>query len=89
MKHSACRRATELISLSMDRPLSRAESRSLRGHMILCRSCRTFQKQIHEIREFLRAAGAPTLRSSYLSTTLSPEAKERLRTAVSLGSSPQ
>ncbi|MHC5113905.1 MAG: zf-HC2 domain-containing protein [Planctomycetota bacterium] len=87
-EHRACRRASELISQSLDRPLDRAERRSLFWHLLLCRSCRAFRKHVEGIRGFLRNGQAPPLRTSYLSTTLSPEARERLRETVTRGASP-
>lgn len=36
----ACKRATELMSLRIDRPLTAMETTSLRMHLLMCRYCR-------------------------------------------------
>lgn len=41
----ACKRATELMSLSLDRPLTVPEKGSLRMHLMMCRHCRRCNRQ--------------------------------------------
>jgi hypothetical protein len=50
----SCQEATELISRSMDRPLSLRERMSLFVHQLICRGCRTTEEQLI----FLRTATA-------------------------------
>ena len=78
----SCRRATELISLSMDRPLKAAERRALRAHLLICRSCRAFRDQVDGLRRFLRDPSTRRLPTSFLMSKLSPEARERIKQAV-------
>ena len=40
-----CREATQLMSLSLDRPLNRRECLRLRLHTMMCRPCRRCQAQ--------------------------------------------
>lgn len=42
----ACKRATELMSLRIDRPLTALESASLRMHLLMCGHCRRCDSQI-------------------------------------------
>ncbi|WP_246590189.1 zf-HC2 domain-containing protein [Marinobacterium ramblicola] len=42
----ACKRATELMSLRIDRELTLAEKSSLRLHLAICRYCRRCEKQM-------------------------------------------
>ena len=46
-----CKKATRLMSASLDRPLARGERISLRLHLLLCRGCRAFRAQIGLLRE--------------------------------------
>ncbi len=42
----ACKKATELMSKKIDRPLSLSERLSLRTHLTMCRYCRRCEKQL-------------------------------------------
>lgn len=55
----SCKRATELISKSMDEPLTAKEQLSLKLHNFLCEFCEQFQRQLHLLRAALGAKGAP------------------------------
>ena len=41
-----CKKATRLMSDSLDRPLGRGERLNLRLHLFFCRGCRAFRSQI-------------------------------------------
>lgn len=47
-----CREATRMMSEAQDRPLTPGERLSLRMHLLICRGCRAFDRQM----DFLRAA---------------------------------
>ncbi len=53
-----CKQNTELLSQSLDRPITFREKVAMRMHLIMCRGCRNFEKQlgfIHKAcRELLR-----------------------------------
>lgn len=54
-----CRRASELLSRSLDGPLTLAETGRLHGHLMVCVACRTQRRQFALLREAvhrLRAA---------------------------------
>jgi len=58
----ACKRATELMSLRIDRPLTALESASLRMHLLMCGYCRRCDSQLemlHRITARRREDGEP------------------------------
>jgi len=78
----SCRRATYLVSASLDRPLTRRERLSLRLHLLVCRHCRRFQAQVRRLREFIASIPRDGLPVSYLKTQLSQEARDRMIAAM-------
>ncbi|MDZ4829398.1 MAG: hypothetical protein SGJ09_04265 [Phycisphaerae bacterium] len=52
-----CREQTHLLSRQLDAPLSRGEACGSRIHVLYCRSCRTFRKQIRLLRDLAGSAG--------------------------------
>ncbi|WP_374337101.1 zf-HC2 domain-containing protein [Leeia sp.] len=48
----SCRKATELLSRSLDQPLGLGERFWLRWHLGLCSSCRNFRQQLGHLRTF-------------------------------------
>jgi predicted anti-sigma-YlaC factor YlaD len=53
----SCRQASRLISLKMDRPLTRWEQGKLIMHLWLCNNCRNFSAQMGILRKAARKAG--------------------------------
>jgi hypothetical protein len=53
-KSRACQRTAELISASMDRPLTLGEKVALGFHFIRCSACRRYQQQLLLMRDWLR-----------------------------------
>lgn len=49
-----CKKATELLSDSMHRRLTRWERFRLGVHMTLCTACRLYRKQVHLLRAMMR-----------------------------------
>ena len=47
-----CKQTSELLSQGQDRPLTAGEALRLRLHLLLCRGCRRFSRQL----DFMRAA---------------------------------
>jgi len=78
-----CKRATELISDSMHRTLSRYERVCLALHLVVCKACRAYRRQVRLIEQALRDSDA-TLDEAIGSTggTLSPEARRRIAEAL-------
>ncbi|PJF02413.1 zf-HC2 domain-containing protein [Acinetobacter seifertii] len=50
-----CRQATQLLSEKQDRPLFLREQSSLQLHLLACRSCRRYAKQIKTISQLSKA----------------------------------
>ena len=76
----ACRKATELISHSMDRELTTAERISLRCHLMVCGACRCYRSQLTTIRSLLLHVGPIERRTK--TTRLSDEARDRIRSRL-------
>jgi predicted anti-sigma-YlaC factor YlaD len=49
-----CKQNTELLSQSLDRPVNFREKAAMRMHLIMCRGCRNFEKQLAFIRKAAR-----------------------------------
>lgn len=41
-----CRQASEMVSQSLDRPLTRRERWSLKAHLLMCAACSRFRRQL-------------------------------------------
>jgi hypothetical protein len=74
----SCKEATRLQSLALDRPLRPLESIGLRFHLLFCKWCRAYGKQIRFLRS---AAQERASENEPLSSppALSPEARERIK----------
>jgi hypothetical protein len=79
----SCREATRLQSEAMDRPLSLRRRIGLRLHLVLCRWCRRYGKQIG----FLRSVAHEHEKheETLPPQTLRPEARERIKERLKLG----
>lgn len=79
----SCRDATRLISESMDRTLPVGKRIGVRLHLLLCRFCARYERQLLLIRDTLRriaaAEGEP---AGMVPETLSAEARERIRKSL-------
>ncbi|MDD2700796.1 MAG: zf-HC2 domain-containing protein [Sideroxydans sp.] len=49
-----CKHNTELLSQSYDRPITLRERIAMRMHLLMCRGCRNFEKQLAFIRKATR-----------------------------------
>lgn len=50
-----CRQATQLLSEKQDRPLFLREQSNLQLHLLACRSCRRYAKEIKTISQLSKA----------------------------------
>jgi hypothetical protein len=79
-----CEEASLISSKELDEPLGMAERLAVRGHRLVCRSCRRFRRQI----TFLRAAVRRSPEIEDETTTsdggdgLPPEARARIERAL-------
>ena len=75
-----CRESSRLQSEQFDRPLSFPQRVGLRIHLLLCRWCARYGRQLNFLR---RAARVPREEAvSGRQATLSPVARERIRRAI-------
>ncbi len=49
-----CKQNTELLSQALDRPITFREKLTMRLHLMMCRDCRNFEKQLAFIRKASR-----------------------------------
>jgi hypothetical protein len=49
-----CKQNTELLSQALDRPITFREKLAIRLHLMMCRGCRNFEKQLVFIRKASR-----------------------------------
>lgn len=49
-----CKQNTELLSQALDRPITFREKLAIRLHLMMCRGCRNFEKQLAFIRKASR-----------------------------------
>ena len=75
-----CRQIARLVSESMDRKLSPGRRLGVRFHLLMCRHCARYKKQLHLMRRLIR--GHASAGAKYSSTAMDDQAKERLRRLI-------
>lgn len=74
-----CRQIARLVSESMDRKLSPGRRLGVRFHLLMCRHCARYKKQLHLMRRLIRSRASD---AKYSSITMDEQAKERLRQLI-------
>lgn len=59
-----CKQATRLLSDQLERPLGRGERLSLKFHLMMCRACRNFGRQMGTLRSLSRGYAKTDAQSS-------------------------
>ena len=79
----SCKDVTKLLSESMDRPLPLGKRIGVRLHLIICKWCARYERQLLLIRETARRLAA-TLDApgETFGDTLSEEARERIGKSI-------
>lgn len=72
----SCKKATELISKSMEEPLSTQEELALKVHLFVCEWCEQFRKQMKVVSKVLKSGHSTDSKS------LSSDAKAKLLKAL-------
>ena len=72
-----CREASRAQSEAMDRPLPFTKAAGLRFHLLICRWCRRYGRQIHFLREATRRKADRA--DNAAATVLSEKARERMK----------
>jgi hypothetical protein len=79
----SCKDVTRLISESMDQSLPFGKRVGVRLHLLICRFCARYERQLLLIRETIRRLVATEEKPGALhGETLSSEARERIRNAL-------
>ncbi|MBD3219504.1 MAG: hypothetical protein GF310_14635 [candidate division Zixibacteria bacterium] len=77
----SCDEASRLASKSLDTKLTPGEKMRMKMHLMACRFCRSFEKQIHAIRSILRSKSKEMTEDTE-EKSLSTEARERLENSI-------
>ena len=79
----SCKDVTKLVSEAMDRSLPLGKRIGVRLHLLICKFCARYERQLHLIRETARrlAATLETPEGSF-GDALSTEARERIGNAM-------
>ena len=80
-----CEEASSLTSRELDEPLGRAETLALRGHTLVCRSCRRLRRQLQFLQDAIRRRAAEPDGDGAGRDGLSPEARDRIGAAIMAG----
>jgi hypothetical protein len=75
-----CRQIARLVSESMDRELSPGRRLGVRFHLLMCRHCARYRKQLHLMRRLLRSRASTD--AEYYTAAMNEQAKERLRMLI-------
>jgi hypothetical protein len=79
----SCKDVTRLISESMDHSLPFGKRAGVRFHLLICRFCARYERQLHLIRETMRRLVATEEKPGEPhGETLPAEARERIRNAL-------
>lgn len=54
---NSCREMTQLMSQQLDRRLSRYERVKLRLHLMMCKGCRNFERNLSDMRQIFTGIG--------------------------------
>ena len=73
----SCKEASALASSELDRKLPLLQRLGLRTHLMMCKYCRRYKKQLQMLRDMARQYEAMELSASP-SERLSPEAVDRI-----------
>lgn len=76
----SCKKASVLISQSLERELTKSERWSLKFHLIICKYCKRFQQQLKLINVALKNIIQETEHDAGF--TLSNEARSRIQTEI-------
>lgn len=74
----SCKEVSQLVSESMDRPVLMSEALEMKMHLIMCKFCSRFKKQLQSIRKTVRE-NADLIEEVGERAKLCSEAKERLK----------
>ena len=86
----SCEKVTRLVSESFDRKLPLGKRLAVRVHYLFCKACPQFERQVRFMRDALRQfQNSVESVESFFTTPLSPEARERMKQALSRAAADQ
>ncbi len=81
-----CREISELVSLSFDRELPRTERLAVHLHLLYCKACRRFRRQLQTLKAAMaRLSSDPSCARLAEVPELTPDARERIKHALREG----
>jgi hypothetical protein len=78
-----CDQASRLISFSQEAPLNKAERVALSFHLLICRVCRKYKKQLKLMRDILAKLRESQLYDIMASSLLTKEQSKALKSRIS------
>jgi hypothetical protein len=75
-----CRHIARLVSESMDCKLPPGRRLGVKFHLLMCRHCARYSKQLHLMRRLIRSRASTD--TKYSSAAMDEQAKERLRRLI-------
>jgi hypothetical protein len=83
----SCKEVSHLVSESLDRKLPLWQRVQVRLHLFMCRFCSRFRQQVLFLREAARnyLLAVEETEPTAAATTLSPEARERMKRSLRSG----
>lgn len=77
-----CEEAAEISSRRLDERLSWTDKLAWAGHLLVCRSCRRFRRQLEFLRDAARRVATSVDDASDTADALSPEGRTRISQAL-------
>lgn len=77
-----CKQASQLVSQSLDRPLSWSERVQLRFHLFICKACNRFKQQLNQLRIAIQQLKDETVNDQTIQ--LPTDAKTRILHAIEI-----
>ena len=78
----SCREVTRLVSESLDRELPLRQRMSTKMHLMMCKLCSRYSKQLAGLREAVRLHSMREEDMDIYPASLSSEARERIKQAL-------
>jgi len=78
----SCQQASELLSQGLDRRLTVTERMGVRIHLLMCRLCTQYEKQLRFVCQASRRFSNEMEQADQETARLPPEARERIKKAV-------
>ena len=78
----SCREVTQLVSESLDRDLPLRQRMSMKMHLLMCKLCSRYNKQLSSLREAIHLHAMRDEDIDVYPASLSSEARERIKQSL-------